>query len=109
MEIDIMKTGRNEICHCGSGKKFKQCHQLRKNSQSTQLLYLAFISMAIVTTFFFGNEIFKPTDTSSSLSPKPFSIENTQTLKRPKGDAPPGKIWSVEHGHWHNKNNENTH
>ena len=104
-----MKTGRNKICHCGSGKKFKQCHQLRKNSQSTQLLYLAFISMAIVTTFFFGNEIFKPTDTSSSLSPKPFSIENTQTLKRPNGDAPPGKIWSVEHGHWHNKNNENTH
>ena len=104
-----MKTGRNEICHCGSGKKFKQCHQLRKNSQSTQLLYLAFISMAIVTTFFFGNEIFKPDDTLSGLSPKPFSIKNTQTLKRPKGDAPPGKIWSVEHGHWHNKNNENAH
>ena len=104
-----MKTGRNEICHCGSGKKYKQCHQLRKNNQSTQLLYLAFISMAIVTTFFFGNEIFKPADTSSSLLPKPFSIENTQTLKRPNGDAPPGKIWSVEHGHWHDKNNENAH
>ena len=104
-----MKTGRNEICHCGSGKKFKQCHQLRKNSQSTQLLYLAFISMAIVTTFFFGNKIFKPADTSSSLSPKPFSIENTQTLKRPNGDTPTGKIWSVEHGHWHDKNNENAH
>ena len=20
------KVGRNEPCHCGSGKKFKQCH-----------------------------------------------------------------------------------
>ena len=104
-----MKTGRNEICHCGSGKKFKQCHQSKKNNQSAKLVYLAFISLAIVTTFFFGNEIFKPADTSSSLSPKPFSIENTQTLKRPNGDAPPGKIWSVEHGHWHDKNNENAH
>ena len=93
-----MKTGRNEICHCGSGKKFKQCHQLRKNSQSTQLLYLAFISMAIVTTFFFGNEIFKPADTSSSLSPKPFSIENTQILKRPKGDAPLVKYGQLNMG-----------
>ena len=23
---DEPKLGRNEPCHCGSGKKFKQCH-----------------------------------------------------------------------------------
>jgi uncharacterized protein YecA (UPF0149 family) len=24
------KTGRNELCPCGSGKKFKQCHGKKK-------------------------------------------------------------------------------
>ena len=104
-----MKIGRNEICHCGSGKKFKQCHQSKKNNQSAQLVYLAFISFAIITIFFIGNTIFTSANTTSNLSPKTFSIENAQPIKRPKGDAPPGKIWSVEHGHWHNKNNKNTH
>ena len=104
-----MKIGRNEICHCGSGKKYKQCHQLKKNSQSAKLLYFAAISLGIVTIFYLGNTKFISDNTSSNLLPKPFSIENAPTLKRPEGDAPPGKIWSVEHGHWHNKNNKNTH
>ena len=25
-ELDAPKVGRNELCHCGSGKKFKKCH-----------------------------------------------------------------------------------
>ena len=70
-----MKTGRNEICHCGSGKKFKQCHQLKKNSLSVQLVYLAFISLGFVTIFFLGNAIFTPSNTSSDLSPKPFRLK----------------------------------
>ena len=24
--IHADKTGRNDLCHCGSGKKFKKCH-----------------------------------------------------------------------------------
>ena len=24
--IKVNNTGRNESCHCGSGKKFKHCH-----------------------------------------------------------------------------------
>ena len=24
--------------------------------------------------------------------------------KAPDGDPPPGKVWSVEHGHWHDIN-----
>jgi len=103
-----MKIGRNEVCNCGSGKKYKQCHQLKKNSQSAQLVYLAVISLGIVTIFFFGSTKFNSSNASSGLSPKPFS-EKAGNLKRPKGDAPNGKIWSVEHGHWHNKNKKNTH
>ncbi|HCL48976.1 MAG TPA: hypothetical protein DHW86_05610, partial [Rhodobiaceae bacterium] len=25
-DIDFSKTGRNQPCPCGSGKKFKHCH-----------------------------------------------------------------------------------
>jgi hypothetical protein len=24
--MSVMKLGRNDPCHCGSGKKYKQCH-----------------------------------------------------------------------------------
>ena len=24
--IDAKKTGRNDLCYCGSGKKYKRCH-----------------------------------------------------------------------------------
>ena len=24
---------------------------------------------------------------------------------KPEGEAPPGKVWSAEHGHWHNAKN----
>ena len=24
--VDLSKVGRNELCPCGSGKKFKNCH-----------------------------------------------------------------------------------
>jgi len=24
--MTVMKLGRNDPCHCGSGKKYKQCH-----------------------------------------------------------------------------------
>lgn len=28
-------------------------------------------------------------------------LRNTGGTDRPAGTAPPGKVWSVEHGHWH--------
>ena len=38
----MSKQGRNELCHCGSGKKFKRCHGLTSEStQSGRFLMIA--------------------------------------------------------------------
>ena len=34
-ELSSKKIGRNEPCHCGSGKKYKHCHESKKQSQMT--------------------------------------------------------------------------
>ena len=35
---------------------------------------------------------------------KPYIPQNTGKNK-PEGEAPPGKVWSAEHGHWHDAKN----
>jgi len=35
---------------------------------------------------------------------KPYIPQNIGKNK-PEGEAPPGKVWSVEHGHWHDAKN----
>ena len=36
---------------------------------------------------------------------QPAQNSNTQrgSISPPPGEAPPGKVWSAEHGHWHDK------
>ncbi|WP_227658808.1 SEC-C metal-binding domain-containing protein [Streptococcus pseudopneumoniae] len=29
-DLDLSQIGRNELCPCGSGKKFKNCHGKRQ-------------------------------------------------------------------------------
>ena len=35
---------------------------------------------------------------------KPYITQNIGKIK-PKGEAPPGMVWSAEHGHWHDAKN----
>ena len=35
---------------------------------------------------------------------KPYIPQNTGK-KKPEGEDPPGKVWSAEHGHWHDAKN----
>ena len=72
-----MKTGRNEACPCGSGKKFKQCCATKKTRREWMTIAIwiglaALIGSGIYAAFRDG-------------SPEP----------------PPGKVWSEEHGHYH--------
>ena len=42
------------------------------------------------------------------ISKTPISFESEfKRRKAPDGDPPPGKVWSVEHGHWHDINPPN--
>ena len=35
------------------------------------------------------------------------SIVGNAGYQQPPGEAPPGKVWSPEHGHWHDINPPN--
>ncbi len=74
------KTGRNDPCPCGSGKKYKQCCE-GKAAEKTAFL-TKWIAVAVgVLGLLIAVGIVVFTDESR--------------------DAPSGRVWSTEHGHWH--------
>ena len=93
------KLGRNDSCHCGSGKKFKACHG-QFNNKSQHLWIIAIVLVSIVLWFFFfdSGQLF----TSKSSSSNSSNYQTPNRLSPPSDTAPPGKVWSPEHGHWHN-------
>jgi hypothetical protein len=78
----IPKAGRNDLCACGSGKKFKKCHGLRNERRSPVATAVAvLVGGMVLAAVVFG-----------------FSAYG-----RDEGSAAPaaGRTWSPEHGHWH--------
>ena len=75
-----MKIGRNAPCPCGSGKKYKNCC-LDKGSTTpvSQILLGALFALIIVGGLIGLFTAFR--------SYEPSSVE--------------GRVWSVEHQHWH--------
>tara|TARA_B100001245_G_C22772923_1_gene373579 strand:- start:344 stop:781 length:438 start_codon:yes stop_codon:yes gene_type:complete len=92
--------GRNDACHCGSGKKYKACHGLSSDKSSQQWIIAAVIILIILWFFFYEPE---PVVTTPTINPLQNSLipQSNNELSLPPGPAPPGKVWSPEHGHWH--------
>ncbi|MFP5379586.1 MAG: SEC-C metal-binding domain-containing protein [Vicinamibacteria bacterium] len=76
----MSKAGRNDLCHCGSGKKFKKCCAAKTAAPSTssRLMLIAIVG-AMLGAIVLG--IAQLTDDSAP--------------------AGPGRVWSPEHGHYH--------
>lgn len=99
----------NDPCPCGSGKKYKRCCALAEGPAPTvwkRFVVLGLIALGI-GVLFFGPMLARDRTPSAGsgvgLGPRP---AQTQTPgARPAGAAPPGKVWSVEHGHWHDAPN----
>ena len=82
----MRKVGRNEPCHCGSGKKYKNCHQQveeQKKGKNNNLI----IGVLALFVIFLAVGVYLQFQSSGNGAP---------------GEAPAGKVWSEEHGHWHN-------
>ena len=73
----MAKVGRNEICPCGSGKKYKHCCEKKAERSRMSSLMLVVIAVAVVAAILAS--VFSEGDTG----------------------AGPGKVWSAEHGHYH--------
>ncbi len=75
----MTQIGRNDPCHCGSGKKYKNCHQKSEGKFGKNLIYI--IGTAVIAGIVLVIYLLFFSDTEN--------------------DPPPGKVWSPEHGHWH--------
>lgn len=73
--------GRNEPCHCGSGKKYKHCC-LNAGSKASMKNRLLLGAIAIVLL---GGAL--------------VLLTNLDELTHSEGGAT--RVWSEAHGHWH--------
>jgi len=81
-----VKANRNDPCPCGSGKKYKNCHAETEPKRNP--LLLAVVALIIVVGGAIAGRAY-------------FSPEEEAGIAVPDGPPPPGKVWSMEHGHWH--------
>lgn len=91
-----MRVGRNEACPCGSKKKFKSCCAGKTAVPKGLIVLLAVFAIIAGIAFI-------PRDGDKSATPLPPAPRGTAARPgpQPPGPVPPGKVWSVEHGHWH--------
>ena len=98
----MKKIRRNEPCDCGSGKKYKLCHGKLEKGLNQQWIIITTIGAIFFLLFFILSD--SSTSTSTNLSPLPSRPVGNASNQQPAGEAPPGKVWSPEHGHWHDIN-----
>jgi hypothetical protein len=78
----MAKTGRNDLCPCGSGQKYKKCCETRERGGGTGSRVMLFVvGGAVVVALIFGIAS--------------FTGERSSGLTR---------VWSVDHGHYHDAN-----
>jgi SEC-C motif-containing protein len=125
----MARVSRNDPCPCGSGLKYKRCHQgkdVERPRSSSALLFaiLALLigagAVAVVIGVSRGPDSVSssrrrvwspehghwhdegvPLTSSRSLPFDPRSALPNGPRPAPPGTPPPGKVWSPEHGHWH--------
>ncbi len=79
-----MKKNPDDQCHCGSKKPYRNCHK-PKDDRSRMFLFIGVVLGGI----FLAKMVFGPEPRIPA--------------------APPGKVWSEEHGHYHDAQQDNAH
>lgn len=80
--------GPNDLCPCGSNKKHKRCCM---SVGASGLKKWTGPVLGVLITVGIAGLVLGLTNQAKSASSAGFG----------PGLAPPGKVWSVEHGHWH--------
>ncbi len=121
-------VSRNDPCPCGSGLKYKRCHEGRDLEKPRSSGVFTFILLVLViaagaaaivialtrgeSVSSHGRRVWSPEHghwhdvplPSRSSSGVPFDARSgfpSGARPAPPGTPPPGKVWSPEHGHWH--------
>jgi SEC-C motif len=74
------KANRNELCPCGSKKKFKKCCGLKQQSSRGNTIMLVLVIALVVA--------------GAAAVVSDFTSDKSHVSR-------PGGVWSPEHGHYH--------
>jgi len=74
------RTGRNDLCSCGSGKKFKKCHGVTTTSNRQSKVLMIVVGGAVIAAL--------------------AAIALQVTTERRSGSD---RVWDPVHGHYHNQ------
>ncbi|HEX9689809.1 MAG TPA: SEC-C domain-containing protein [Thermoanaerobaculia bacterium] len=122
-----MAVSRNDPCPCGSGLKYKRCHEgqdvakPRRSGVWTLALLVLLVAVgaaAVVIGIARSPDISPrrrvwspehghwheepaPGRSASERRLDPHAVTPDGLRPVPLGTPPPGKVWSPEHGHWH--------
>ena len=77
----MAKPGRNDVCSCGSGKKFKKCHGMTSESARSSRVLMPVVGASIIAAIAVAVTSF--------------------TSDRPAGTV---RVWDPAHGHYHDAN-----
>ena len=78
----MASLGRNELCHCGSGRKFKKCHALRTEEQRTARVLMVVVGGMVAAGLLAG----------------------VLQYRGSSGTSSGVRVYSAEHGHYHDAN-----
>ncbi len=93
---------KTDPCPCGSGAKYKYCHgapetEPERTPPPPRRLALL-LTLAVATPIVLVIGLFQATSTDRGDEPAATpDVSGTAS----SGTAPPGKVWSEAHGHWH--------
>jgi hypothetical protein len=73
----MAKTGRNDLCSCGSGKKFKRCHGIKTTGQRQSKMLMIVVGGAVIAAL--------------------AAVVASVTTER-RGSE---RVWDPVHGHYH--------
>jgi hypothetical protein len=76
----MAKTGRNDLCSCGSGKKFKKCHGIKTPSDRRSKMLMIVVGGAVIAAL--------------------AAVVAQVTTERRGGSD---RVWDPAHGHYHNQ------
>jgi hypothetical protein len=78
----MAKPGRNELCPCGSGKKYKKCHETQESGGAAQgRVLMILVGLAVAGAIVAGIAQFTGERSTSGT-----------------------RVWDPAHGHYHDAN-----
>jgi hypothetical protein len=125
------KLNPDAPCSCGSKKRYRNCCKPKRDRERMLLFIGVVIGGVFVAKFLFAPEPARPPAPAGKVwseehghyhdAPAPGARPNAGAnppasgatpgstplppgnggTPQPAGEAPPGKVWSAEHGHWH--------